>query len=159
ELGGHAPVIVCDDVDPIAVATTSAVRKFRKAGQVCTSPTRFYVQESLYDAFTKAFADKAGALKVGSGLDPSTDMGPVANHRRIEALEAMVADAKTKGARVLSGGERLGNRGYFFAPTVLADVRDEARAMHEEPFGPLALINPFSSLDQAIEKANALPFG
>lgn len=159
ELGGHAPVIVCDDVDPVSAATTSAVRKFRNAGQVCTSPTRFYVQESLFDAFTKAFADKARALKVGNGLDPVSEMGPVANHRRVEAMEALVADAKAKGARVLSGGQRLGNRGYFFAATVLANVPDDARAMREEPFGPLALINPFSSLDEAIDKANALPFG
>jgi succinate-semialdehyde dehydrogenase/glutarate-semialdehyde dehydrogenase len=159
ELGGHAPVIVCEDVDPVSTAITSAVRKYRNAGQVCTSPTRFYVQDRLYEKFTKAFADRARSVKVGSGLDPDTEMGPVANRRRIETMETMVEDAKAKGAAVLAGGERLGNRGYFFAPTVLADVPDAARAMREEPFGPLALINPFSSLDEAIEKANALPFG
>lgn len=159
ELGGHAPVIVCDDVDPVAAATASAIRKARNAGQVCTSPTRFYVQERLYDAFTKAFVERARAVTVGNGLDPAIEMGPVANHRRIEALEALVADARAKGARVLAGGERLGDRGYFFPLTVLADLPDDARAMREEPFGPLALINPISSLDEAIEKANALPFG
>ena len=159
ELGGHAPVIVCDDVDPESAAITSAIRKYRNAGQVCTSPTRFFVQERLYDKFTKAFADKARAIKVGNGLDPATEMGPVANHRRVEAMETLVADAKAKGATIVAGGERLGNRGYFFAPTVLADVPNDARAMREEPFGPLALISPFSSLDEAIEKANALPFG
>ena len=159
ELGGHAPVIVCDDVDPVAAATASAIRKSRNAGQVCTSPTRFYVQERLYDAFTKAFVERARAVTVGNGLDPSVEMGPVANHRRIEALEALVADARAKGARVLAGGERLGSRGYFFPVTVLADLPDDARAMREEPFGPLALINPVASLDEAIEKANALPFG
>lgn len=159
ELGGHAPVIVCDDVDPVAAAALSAARKARNAGQVCTSPTRFYVHESRYEAFTKAFVEKARAVTVGNGFDPSTEMGPVANHRRIEAMEMLVADATSKGARLLAGGERLGNRGYFFPLTVLADLPDDARAMQEEPFGPLALINPFSSLDEAIEKANALPFG
>jgi succinate-semialdehyde dehydrogenase / glutarate-semialdehyde dehydrogenase len=159
ELGGHAPVIVCDDVDPVATAITSAIRKARNAGQVCTSPTRFYVQKPLYEAFCNAFAEKARTVTIGDGFDPRTEMGPLANHRRIEALEAMVADAKAKGARVLAGGERLGNRGYFFPLTVLADVPDDARAMREEPFGPLALINPVSSIDEAIEKANALPFG
>jgi succinate-semialdehyde dehydrogenase / glutarate-semialdehyde dehydrogenase len=159
ELGGHAPVIVCDDVDPVASAITSAIRKARNTGQVCTSPTRFYVQKPLYDVFSKTFAEKARTVTVGNGLDPCTQMGPLANHRRIEALETLVADAKAKGARVLAGGERLGNRGYFFPLTVLADLPDDARAMREEPFGPLALINPVSSIDEAIEKANALPFG
>jgi succinate-semialdehyde dehydrogenase/glutarate-semialdehyde dehydrogenase len=159
ELGGHAPVIVCDDVDPVATAITSAIRKARNSGQVCTSPTRFYVQEPLYDAFCKAFAEKAKTVTVGNGLDTGTQMGPLANHRRIEALETLVADAKNKGARILAGGERLGNRGYFFPLTALADLPDDARAMREEPFGPLALINPVSSIDEAIEKANALPFG
>jgi succinate-semialdehyde dehydrogenase/glutarate-semialdehyde dehydrogenase len=159
ELGGHAPVIVCDDVDPVSTATTSAMRKARNAGQVCTSPTRFYVQEPLFEAFTKAFVDKARTVKVGDGFDPSTQMGPLANHRRIDALEALVADARKKGARVLTGGERLGGRGYFFPLTVLANLPDDARAMSVEPFGPLALINPVKTLDEAIEKANGLPFG
>ena len=159
ELGGHAPVIVCDDVDPVTAAVTSALRKARNAGQVCTSPTRFYVQERIYKAFTDAFAEKARAVTVGNGLDPSTQMGPLANHRRIEALETFVADAKAKGARLLAGGERLGNRGYFYPVTVLAGVPDDARVMREEPFGPLAVINSVRSLDEAIEKANALPFG
>jgi succinate-semialdehyde dehydrogenase/glutarate-semialdehyde dehydrogenase len=159
ELGGHAPVIVCDDVDPIATAVASASRKARNTGQVCTSPTRFYVMEPLYDAFATAFAEQARAVKIGNGLDPTTQMGPLANHRRIKAIEALVTDARSKGARVLAGGERLGNRGYFFPLTVLADLPDDARAMHEEPFGPLALINRVASLDEAIEKANALPYG
>jgi succinate-semialdehyde dehydrogenase / glutarate-semialdehyde dehydrogenase len=159
ELGGHAPVIVCDDVDPVAAGASSAIRKYRNAGQVCTSPTRFYVQEKSYDRFTKAFADKAKAIVVGNGFDPNTEMGPVANHRRVEAMEKLVSDATMRGARVVCGGERLGNRGYFFAPTALSHVPDDALAMREEPFGPLAVINPVSSLDEAIEKANALPFG
>jgi succinate-semialdehyde dehydrogenase/glutarate-semialdehyde dehydrogenase len=159
ELGGHGPVIVCDDVDPVATAATSVFSKSRNSGQVCTSPTRFYVHEAIYQKFTEAFAEKARALKIGDGLDPANQMGPLANHRRIDAMEAFVADAKAKGARVLTGGTRLGNRGYFFPLTVLADVPDDARVMREEPFGPLALINPVASLDEAIEKANALPFG
>jgi succinate-semialdehyde dehydrogenase / glutarate-semialdehyde dehydrogenase len=159
ELGGHAPVIVCDDVDPVAAAITSAMRKARNAGQVCTSPTRFYVQEPLFRAFTKAFVEKALTVKVGNGFDPSTQMGPLANHRRIEAMETLVADARSKGAQVLAGGERLSGSGYFYPVTVLAELPEDARAMREEPFGPLALINPVSSLEEAIEKANGLPFG
>jgi succinate-semialdehyde dehydrogenase/glutarate-semialdehyde dehydrogenase len=159
ELGGHAPVIVCDDVDPVAAATASAIRKSRNAGQVCTSPTRFFVQEPIYEAFAKTFAEKARSVVIGNGLDAATQMGPVANHRRIEAMETLVADARAKGAKVLAGGERIGNRGYFFPVTVLADVPDDARVMREEPFGPLAVINPVSTLDDAIAKANGLPFG
>lgn len=159
ELGGHAPVVVCDDVDPIATAVMSAARKARNAGQVCTSPTRFYVQAPVYEEFARTFADKAREVIVGNGFDASTQMGPLANHRRIEALETLVADAKAKGARVLAGGERMGDRGYFFPVTVLADVPDDARVMREEPFGPLAVINPVSSIDEAIDKANGLPFG
>lgn len=159
ELGGHAPVIVCDDVDPVEAAVMSVTRKVRNAGQVCTSPTRFFVQKALYERFVNAFAEKARAVVVGNGLEDATEMGPLANHRRIAALEQLVADARAKGARVVAGGERIGSRGYFFQPTVIADVPDEARAMREEPFGPLALINPFDSLAEAIDKANALPFG
>ena len=159
ELGGHAPVIVCDDVDPIEAAVPSVVRKSRNAGQVCTSPTRFYVHKALYEAFTDEFVKRARTIKIGNGLDASTQMGPVANHRRIEALQTLVNDATAKGARLLAGGEQLGNQGYFFPLTVLADVPDDARAMREEPFGPMALINPVDSIDDALEKANALPFG
>ena len=159
ELGGHAPVIVCDDVDPVTTAATSVVGKTRNAGQVCVSPTRFFVQEAIYPKFAEAFAEKARAVKVGDGLDEANQMGPLANHRRIEAMEMFVADARQKGARLLAGGERIGNRGYYFPLTVLADVPDEARAMREEPFGPLALLSPVKSLDEAIHKANALPYG
>jgi len=159
ELGGHAPVIVCDDVDPATTAATSVNGKSRNAGQVCVAPTRFFVQESIYESFAKSFAEKASQLKIGDGLDPSNQMGPLANSRRIDTMETMVADAKSKGARVLAGGHRIGNRGYFFPLTVLADVPDDARAMHEEPFGPLALVNPVKTIDEAIEKANSLPYG
>jgi succinate-semialdehyde dehydrogenase/glutarate-semialdehyde dehydrogenase len=159
ELGGHAPVIVCDDVDPVATAATSVTGKSRNAGQVCVAPTRFFVQESIYKNFADSFAEKAAQLKVGNGLDPATQLGPLANSRRVEAMEGFVADAKAKGAKVLAGGQRIGNRGYFFPLTVLAELPDDARAMHEEPFGPLALVNPVRDLDEAIEKANSLPYG
>ena len=159
ELGGHAPVIVCDDVDPVATATISVTGKSRNAGQVCVSPTRFFVEEAIYQRFADSFGEKAAQLKVGNGLDPSTQLGPLANSRRIDAMEGLVADAKAKGARVLAGGQRIGNSGYFFPLTVLADVPDDARAMREEPFGPLALVNPVRNLAEAIEKANSLPYG
>lgn len=159
ELGGHAPVIVCDDVDPVATGAASAIGKSRNAGQVCVAPTRFFVQEKIYEQFAQSFAERASQLKVGNGLDPSTQLGPLANSRRIDAMETLVADAKAKGARVLAGGQRIGNRGYYFPLTVLADLPDDARAMNEEPFGPLALVNPVKTLDEAIEKANALPYG
>jgi succinate-semialdehyde dehydrogenase/glutarate-semialdehyde dehydrogenase len=159
ELGGHAPVIVCEDVDPIKTAASSVMGKTRNAGQVCVSPTRFFVHTAIYERFATAFAEKAAAVKVGDGLDPANQMGPLANPRRLEAMDAFVADAKAKGARLLAGGARLGNRGYFFPLTILADVPEDARAMREEPFGPLALLSPVRTLDEAIEKANALPYG
>jgi succinate-semialdehyde dehydrogenase / glutarate-semialdehyde dehydrogenase len=159
ELGGHSPVIVCDDVDPTAAAAASAIGKSRNAGQVCVSPTRFFVADAIYDRFTEAFAEKAAAMKVGNGLDPANHMGPLANERRLEAMEMLVADAKAKGARVAAGGSRIGNHGYYFPLTVLADVPDDARAMREEPFGPLALVSRVRNLDEAIEKANSVPYG
>ena len=159
ELGGHAPVIICDDVDPAGAGTASAVAKSRNAGQVCVSPTRFFVEKAIFEPFAEAFAAKAASVKVGDGRDPSSQMGPLANHRRLEAMESFVADAKGKGARVLAGGSRIGNRGYYFPLTVLAEVPDDARVMQEEPFGPLAVINPVRDLDEAIGKANALPYG
>lgn len=159
ELGGHGPVIVCDDVDPAATAATCVTTKSRNAGQVCVAPTRFFVHESIYERYTEAFAQKAKALKVGNGLDPESEMGPLANSRRVEAMETLIADATAHGARLLAGGRRLRECGYYFPLTVLADVPDSATAMHQEPFGPLALINPVRNLDEAIEKANSLPYG
>jgi succinate-semialdehyde dehydrogenase/glutarate-semialdehyde dehydrogenase len=152
ELGGHAPVIMCDDIDPVSSASTSAVAKSRNAGQVCVSPTRFFVEDAIYDRFADAFAAKASTLK-------DNQMGPLANERRLAAMETLVADARAKGARVTAGGARIGNRGYFFPVTVLADVPDDARAMREEPFGPLALLCRVRSIDEAIEKANSVPYG
>ncbi|MCA0422540.1 MAG: NAD-dependent succinate-semialdehyde dehydrogenase [Proteobacteria bacterium] len=159
ELGGHAPVVVCDDVDPVEAARISVIRKSRNQGQVCTSPTRFFVMKDLYKSFCTEFVERAKAIRIGNGLDPETQMGPVANDRRLAALEVLTADARAKGAKVLTGGERVGNRGYFYPVTVLADLPDDARALTEEPFGPMALINPVNSLEEAIEKANSLPFG
>ncbi len=159
ELGGHAPVIVCEDTDVEAAAMTGAVRKMRNAGQVCTSPTRFFVHESIFEAYTETFVRRAAATVVGNGVDPGVEMGPLANERRIAALAALVEDARDCGAEVRTGGGRIGDKGYFFEPTVLANVPDSAHVMQEEPFGPLAIINPVSSLDEAIEKANSVPYG
>lgn len=159
ELGGHAPVIVCADADPAEAGTACATRKARNGGQVCTSPTRFYVHKDIFASFTEAFVRRANAVAIGNGMDAGTEMGPLANPRRIDAMERLVADATTKGARLLAGGTRVARPGYFFPVTVLADVPGHADVMREEPFGPLAVINPVTSLDEAIEKANALPFG
>lgn len=159
ELGGHAPVIVCEDVDARAAAMSSAVRKMRNTGQVCTSPTRFFVHDSVYDEFLGVFTERAEATVVGDGMNPGVEMGPLANLRRLEAMTEFVADARDRGATVAAGGSRIGTRGYFFEPTVLADVPDDARVMHEEPFGPIAVVNRVGSLDEAIECANSVPFG
>lgn len=159
ELGGHAPVIVFDDVDVDKVTSIAVAGKFRNAGQVCVSPTRFFVQDKVYKSFVAQFSEKAAALKVGDGLEEGVQMGPLANRRRVEAVEEFVSDAVDHGAGLATGGERIGNQGYFYAPTVLDDVPDDARIMNEEPFGPLAPMQPFSSFDDVMEKANGLPFG
>jgi len=159
ELGGHAPVIVCDDVDVRDAALMSANRKMRNAGQVCTSPTRFFVDEKVFDEFVEIFAARARALRVGDGMTPGVEMGPLANGRRVRALAELVEDATANGARLVTGGKRIDRPGYFFEPTVLADVPAGARVMGEEPFGPLAIVNPVGSLDEAIAQANAVPFG
>src|SRR6202046_834785 len=159
ELGGHAPVIVFDDADVESAAKIMVAAKYRNAGRVCMSPTRFLVQEGVYDKFIKQFVDGAKSIKVGNGLDAQSTMGALANDRRITAIETMIQDAVGKGAKVATGGNRIGNKGYFFEPTVVTDVSKSARAMNEEPFGPLALISSFSKFDDAAEEANRLPFG
>ena len=159
ELGGHAPVIVAEDADLELAVETMVPFKFRNAGQVCVSPTRFLVQERLADTFVDRFTAGAEAIQIGDGLDPETQMGPLANDRRIPALETLISDAVAQGGRLVSGGRRVGNNGYFFEPTVLADVPAAARIMNEEPFGPVAVINRFDALDEAIAEANRLPFG
>lgn len=158
ELGGHAPVIVAADADLELAVTQMAAHKYRNAGQVCVSPTRFLVHETAHDGFLDRFTQIAKAIRVGPGTDPLTEMGPLANDRRIPALEGLIDDALDKGAKLTTGGRRIGNEGYFFEPTVLADVPLTARIMHEEPFGPVAIINRFSTLDEAIAEANRLPF-
>ena len=158
ELGGHAPVLIFDDCDLEKTLDMVVPQKFRNAGQVCVSPTRFYVQEGIYDAFIKGFAERTAKVKVGNGLEEGVKMGPLANTRRPEAVEALVNDAREKGAKVVTGGER-GESGFFFKPTLLADVPLEAEIMNNEPFGPVAVSRPFKDFDEAIEQANRLPYG
>lgn len=159
ELGGHAPVLVCDDVDHVQVAAMGAVRKYRNSGQVCTSPTRFYVTEENFSVFADSFVAQAEKTVVGDGFDPKSEMGPLLHERRMEAMSMLVEDAVSKGAKLRLGGERIGNSGFYFAPTVLADVPEDAKIMHEEPFGPIAILNRMKSLEHGIEEANKLPFG
>ena len=159
ELGGHAPVIVTEDADVAQAADMMVVNKFRNAGQVCVSPTRFLVQETVADEFIDRFSAGAKKLRVGNGLEDGVEMGPLANDRRIPAIEALIGDAVKHGARLVTGGRRIGNTGWFFEPTVLADAPVESRIMNEEPFGPVVVINRFDTLDAAIAEANRLPFG
>lgn len=159
ELGGHAPVIVCDDADVALAVKTAGGLKFRNAGQVCISPTRFLVHERVHDAFVEGLAQLARGLKVGDGLAEGTQMGPLANARRVTAMTELVDDAVAHGARLLAGGSRQGEVGNFWAPTVLADVPLEARVFNDEPFGPIAAVRKFSQLDEAIAEANRLAYG
>ena len=159
ELGGHAPVIVAEDADVELAARAAGSAKFRNAGQVCISPTRFLVHESLKTAFAEALVKQAQRLKVGNGLDADTTMGPLANPRRLSAMAQFTEDALKKGAKVAAGGERLGSSGNFFAPTVLTDVPLDAMVFNDEPFGPMAALRSFNDLDEAIAEANRLPFG
>jgi succinate-semialdehyde dehydrogenase/glutarate-semialdehyde dehydrogenase len=159
ELGGHAPAIVFDDADLDLAVKTLAGAKFRNAGQVCVSPTRFLVQEKHYEPFVEKFVAAAKAVKVGNGMEQGVQMGPLVHDRRIPWMEGLMADARQRGAEVHTGGERIGNKGYFYAPTVLTGVTKEARMMNEEPFGPLAMIAPFKEFDEVVEEANRLPYG
>jgi succinate-semialdehyde dehydrogenase/glutarate-semialdehyde dehydrogenase len=159
ELGGHAPAVVCEDADLDLACRVLVNNKFRNAGQVCIAPTRILVQRPVYDQFVDRFAAATQALKIGDGLADGTTLGPLANSRRVRAIESMVKDAVDKGAKVVTGGHRIGDVGNFFEPTVLKDVPQSARAMNEEPFGPLALMVPFDSVDEAISEANRLPYG
>lgn len=159
ELGGHAPAVVFGDADIGLAVKLLAGAKFRNAGQVCIAPTRFIVHDSIYDRFVDDFVATAEKIKVGDGLSDGVRMGPLANSRRVEAMETLTADATAKGAKLRTGGERIGNRGNFFKPTVLTDVPLSARMMNEEPFGPVAAINRFSDYDSAVKEANRLPYG
>jgi succinate-semialdehyde dehydrogenase/glutarate-semialdehyde dehydrogenase len=159
ELGGHAPVIVCDDVDVDKVVRTAVAAKYRNAGQVCTSPTRFLVQAPVYQRFCEYFLRGAEALKVGDPFDSTTQMGPLKNQRRLEAIDRLVQDAKARGLQVATGGERIESDGFFYRPTVILQPSLDCNAANIEPFGPIALISSFDQLDDAIADANRLPFG
>lgn len=159
ELGGHAPVVICEDADiELAVKTVGAL-KFFNAGQVCISPTRFLVHESVRDRFAQALAQHAGQLKVGDGLAEGTQMGPLSNPRRLDAMDDLVGDAVSKGAQLLCGGQRIGESGNFWQPTVLDNVPLDAKLLNDEPFGPVAAIRTFADLDEAIAESNRLPYG
>jgi len=159
ELGGHAPVIVFDDADLDVASKILAATKYRNAGQVCASPTRFLVQSKVYDSFVDKFISASKAIKVGDGMKADTNMGPLAHERRLDAMEGFVADAVRKGAEVQTGGGRIGDKGYFFAPTVLTHADQKTRVMNEEPFGPVAVMIRFADFGQAVEEANRLPYG
>ena len=159
ELGGHSPAIVCEDADVKTAVKILSANKFRNAGQVCISPTRFLVHDSVYEEFVDGFVKEAESINVGNGLDEGVKMGPLAHDRRLTAIEGFVADAVENGAKILTGGKRKGNKGYFFEPTVMTNVSNDARIMNEEPFGPLAPINSFSSIDEVVEESNRLNYG
>ena len=159
ELGGHSPVVVFEDADPEKAADTIAAFKYRNAGQVCISPTRFYVQEKSYNKFLARFTEYAKGLKMGDGLEKGITLGPLANPRRLDAMETFVNDAKARGGKVVTGGSRQGNQGFFFQPTVITDVPDDSKIMTEEPFGPVAPIVTFKTFDEVVERANSLPYG
>lgn len=159
ELGGHAPVILCRDVDPHAAADLLVAKKYANAGQICLSPTRFFVEADIYEAFVDRFVEKTQSLKVGPGLDDTSEMGPVLNANRLEAISALVEDAKAGGATVRCGGKRIGTSGQFYEPTVLTDIAPEARVLREEPFGPIATIQPFTDETEMLKAANGLEFG
>jgi succinate-semialdehyde dehydrogenase / glutarate-semialdehyde dehydrogenase len=159
ELGGHGPVLVFDDVDVDAVLNVMVAGKYRNCGQVCVSPTRFIVQENIFDRFRDGFIERAKAIKVGNGLDDGTQMGPMANPRRPDAMERMIGDAVSRGGKLGTGGQRIGNQGYYYTPSVLAEVPLEAEIMNEEPFGPVAIINPFKGEEEMFVEANRLAYG
>lgn len=158
ELGGHGPVLVFADADIEAAATGGAANRFRGTGQVCISSTRFLIQRSVYARFVERFVAATRALVIGEGLSEETQVGPLANQRQLEKMEALIADAVALGATVLTGGKRIDRPGFFFEPTVLSDVPMSARIMHEEPFGPIAVIRPFDNIDDGLQEANRLPY-
>ena len=159
ELGGHGPVLVFGDADIDRALDTMVASKYRNAGQVCVSPTRFIVEESVFDRFRDGFVERVRAIRVGNGLEDGVQMGPMANARRPEAMERLIGDATARGAKLLAGGGRVGNAGFFHAPSVLSEIPLDAAILNEEPFGPVALLNPFRGEDAMIEEANRLPYG
>jgi len=159
ELGGHAPVIVFDDADLDVATKVMAATKYRNAGQVCISPTRFLIQKKVYDSFVDKFISASNKVKVGDGLEAGTTMGPLAHDRRLHAIEGFVSDAVDHGAEIQTGGDRIGDKGYFFAPTILTHASQNSRVMNDEPFGPVSVMIPFSEFDEAVAEANRLPYG
>lgn len=159
ELGGHAPVLVFEDSDIDAVLDTMVAAKYRNAGQVCVSPTRFLVEEPVFEKFRDGFVERAKKVVVGNGFDDGTQMGPLANSRGLDSMEKLLGNAQEKGAKLLAGGSRIGNQGFFHEPTVLGNVPQDADIMNEEPFGPVAVINPMAGEEAMIEEANRLPYG
>lgn len=159
ELGGHAPVIICDDVDVEQVVKTTVPARYANSGQSCMAATRFFVQEKIYDQFVELFTREVKNLQTGDGTQENTDMGPLANERRLKVLEALVKDAVSQGSRITTGGNRMSGKGFFFEPTVLVDVPDNANIMTEEPFGPITPIASFQTIDEVIKRANATPYG
>ena len=159
ELGGHSPAIVCEDANLENALSTLTAFKFRNSGQVCIAPSRFFVHRSHYNSFVDGFVDASHSQCLGNGLEEETTMGPMSNYRRIESMSDLVQDAVKCGAKLVTGGKRWGNVGFFWEPTVLVDVPDQSKIMQEEPFGPVAPIIPFDSLDEVIEKSNSLQYG
>lgn len=159
ELGGHAPVMIFDDADIATAAKVCAATKFRNAGQVCISPTRFYVQNGVYDEFAERFAQHAKEMTVGEGINDGVKVGPLIGARRLDVMQDFVDDAISCGAKLLTGGERLGNKGFFYKPTVLKDVPEEAKIMNDEPFGPVAPVSSFTDFDDVVARANKLEYG
>ncbi|QIG54949.1 NAD-dependent succinate-semialdehyde dehydrogenase [Altererythrobacter sp. BO-6] len=159
ELGGHGPVLIFKDADIDKALDTMAGNKYRNAGQVCVSPTRFLVEEDVFERFRDGFVERAKAVKVGNGMEADTQMGPMASQRGPDGIQAKLADALEKGAKLDAGGNRIGNQGFFHEPTVLSEVPLDATIMNEEPFGPVALINPMKGYEAMVEEANRLPYG
>jgi len=159
ELGGHSPVLVFDDADVEPAAEMLARMKIRNAGQVCISPTRFYVQEKAYDKFVARFTDTIASIKVGDGLGKGVEMGPLAHERRLMAMETFLDDASQRGGRIVTGGSRMGEKGNFFSPAVVTDIPDDSMLMTEEPFGPIAPVTRFKTTEEVLKRANSLPFG
>ncbi|MEI9852658.1 MAG: aldehyde dehydrogenase family protein [Sphingomonas sp.] len=158
ELGGHAPFIVTDDADVALAAQLAATVKFRNAGQVCVSPTRFYIQAGVYEEFMERFVAATSAIRLGDGFEEATRMGPLATVRRVQAVDAFVRDAVESGGSLVHGGAGGGEGGFFFQPTIVADLPSSARIMREEPFGPVAAVNRFDDVGEAIAAANSLPY-
>ena len=159
ELGGHAPLIIFDDADVERAVDVAMAAKFATSGQDCLAANRIFVQRGILKSFTEAFATRIAALKVGNGLDPASDIGPLMHSRAVAKVEEQVLDAKQRGARIVTGGNRLGEVGLFFEPTLLVDVPDDAAIMREETFGPVAAVTAFDDEDEVVARANATQYG